>query len=533
MSNSRHLSALIPINFNRMDKIELDALIATSNYSLTLIPGQRCDNRYRLPTYFPTSIYDPTIQTRENSTLIHNLHLNDDAIRNGRLTPGRQYLSIREFKDYLNNFIYIAEIITVSQFVPITFINPTDDSDASNKALFDLLNTHKEVNIFHTNKLYPLKNPDNTVMLVALHNNLVKYVSNKKFTDGRVHYAITNKVVGSGRQATAYDCNHTLILGKTSVTIKRKAEAKKRSIKIGNNKSMLITKSETRFCANQEYMMQSKMPSEFHAKHDTRDDIHHTSALVSKYFNGRDLSEILFGVNPTPLSPYQRISLCLKIAKKLQELHAANIIHRDLKPENIIVECEPVTNHIIDVHIIDLGFAIDTIEAAAGVGQYPGTAHYASPESFSAGHMTPASDVFSLGRTFWSIISNKLITRFFSTRIELEIANMPSFQEIFDWCIRDNVHPAYAQSLYYLLAKMNERKIENRIALNAVVTQLEKIQQMANDHFAKLAIDDSSKKAAATTPSNIGLFGTAPFDRRCPNRDAESDNITGPGCVIS
>ncbi|MFF5284353.1 PQQ-binding-like beta-propeller repeat protein [Streptomyces sp. NPDC013171] len=81
------------------------------------------------------------------------------------------------------------------------------------------------------------------------------------------------------------------------------------------------------------------------------------------------------------------------LAEALVGIHAAEVIHRDLKPANVLLALD-------GPHVIDFGIARATDGTAlTSTGSVIGSAPYMSPEQALGRHLTPASDVFSLGTT--------------------------------------------------------------------------------------------------------------------------------------
>ena len=113
--------------------------------------------------------------------------------------------------------------------------------------------------------------------------------------------------------------------------------------------------------------------------------------IVYQFIDGRNLQEHL--QQEGPMSVQATIALVISIADGLKEIHEQNIVHRDLKSDNIIIDKEGKP------YITDLGVAKDGWDEGVKTktGFILGTPEYMAPEYVSAGTVTPAIDMYSLG----------------------------------------------------------------------------------------------------------------------------------------
>lgn len=99
------------------------------------------------------------------------------------------------------------------------------------------------------------------------------------------------------------------------------------------------------------------------------------------------------------------VGIMAQVADVLVCLHKENIIHRDLKPENIMLITRD--NNPDYVKLLDFGIArIPTFTHLTETGQVMGTLPYMPPEVVSAGELSHAVDIYSLG-----IIGYEMLTR--------------------------------------------------------------------------------------------------------------------------
>jgi predicted Ser/Thr protein kinase len=113
-----------------------------------------------------------------------------------------------------------------------------------------------------------------------------------------------------------------------------------------------------------------------------------------------------------------QLALALEVmeqaARALAAAEACGIVHRDIKPSNIMLESDAAGAPVVKV--IDYGIAkILGPEAERGAEQthtgFIGTPAFASPEQFSSSEETKIdarSDIYSLGATFWYLLSGRV-----------------------------------------------------------------------------------------------------------------------------
>ena len=88
--------------------------------------------------------------------------------------------------------------------------------------------------------------------------------------------------------------------------------------------------------------------------------------------------------------------------------HRRGIVHRDLKPDNILIVAPDDISEFESVRIVDFGFAKLVDDADAGARDtVVGTPFYMSPEQCLGQPLDTRSDVYSLGATFYELLSGK------------------------------------------------------------------------------------------------------------------------------
>lgn len=118
--------------------------------------------------------------------------------------------------------------------------------------------------------------------------------------------------------------------------------------------------------------------------------------LVAEYVDGLNLADIIAaGKTPPELSAY----VLRETGLGLQAAHDMGILHRDIKPSNILVSFDG------QVKLTDFGMA-SLIESGQS-DTVRGTLAYLAPEHALGEPITRASDLFSLGATFFEMLTGR------------------------------------------------------------------------------------------------------------------------------
>jgi serine/threonine protein kinase len=133
--------------------------------------------------------------------------------------------------------------------------------------------------------------------------------------------------------------------------------------------------------------------------------------LVMEFGQGSDLRSWLKDFAPLPVN---WCCDCIRqAALALEHAHQRGLVHRDIKPENLLVEGAD-TSTPPKVKLLDMGLARliheEPAEDAelAGAGKLMGTPDYISPEQATkASHADIRSDIYSLGATFYKILTGE------------------------------------------------------------------------------------------------------------------------------
>ena len=134
---------------------------------------------------------------------------------------------------------------------------------------------------------------------------------------------------------------------------------------------------------------------------------------VMELVEGETLEAKVLREGPMPLA--LALEVFEQAARAIAAAEACGVVHRDIKPSNIMLESDPGGSAPI-VKVIDYGIAkILNPEAERGAEQtqagFIGTPAFASPEQFAPSEETKIdtrSDIYSLGATFWYLLSGRL-----------------------------------------------------------------------------------------------------------------------------
>ena len=122
--------------------------------------------------------------------------------------------------------------------------------------------------------------------------------------------------------------------------------------------------------------------------------------ILMEFVEGPNLSRLI------ERNLHRDLPQCLEILAQILEglgyAHRQRIIHRDLKPDNILLE------HGTQVKLADFGLAkaLASNLQLTFTGQVMGTPHYMSPEAALGEPVDQRADIYSLGATFYQVLTN-------------------------------------------------------------------------------------------------------------------------------
>lgn len=130
-----------------------------------------------------------------------------------------------------------------------------------------------------------------------------------------------------------------------------------------------------------------------------------THYLVMEYVNGENLQTKLD--RDGPLHYTQAVECIAQAAAGLQHAHEKGFVHRDIKPANLMLDVSGT------IKILDMGLARsyerneDNLTEVMDHGAIVGTADFISPEQALNNPVDIRADIYSLGATFYALVSGR------------------------------------------------------------------------------------------------------------------------------
>jgi serine/threonine protein kinase/tetratricopeptide (TPR) repeat protein len=200
---------------------------------------------------------------------------------------------------------------------------------------------------------------------------------------------------------------------------------------------------------------------------DVRRGMHY---LIMEFVEGRTLADVVKekGVFTWP----EVLPIFLQSCDALATAHERNIVHRDIKPENLMLDKAGA------VKITDFGLA-KSLSSDHKSTKVMGTPHYMSPEQFEGTAVDCRSDIYSLGVTFYYLLSKARPYEGQNT-VQIIYAILTQQPKALTELNKD-VPPA----VWAVIEKMIAKKPEDRYqTLRDAIVDLRKLQGPAQDDKA-------------------------------------------------
>ena len=190
---------------------------------------------------------------------------------------------------------------------------------------------------------------------------------------------------------------------------------------------------------------------------------HDLAYIAMELLQGEDLTHYTPADHLLPLDKLIRIMI--RVAEALDYAHGQQVVHRDIKPSNIMYDAQTDT-----VKVTDFGIARITDSSKTNTGVVLGTPSYMSPEQLLGKKLDGRSDIFSLGVTFYSLLTGSLPFKADSmAALMYKIANEPHED------IR-KLRPELGERLAHIVNKMLEKNVLQRYQKGKqVIADLEQV----------------------------------------------------------
>jgi tRNA A-37 threonylcarbamoyl transferase component Bud32 len=172
--------------------------------------------------------------------------------------------------------------------------------------------------------------------------------------------------------------------------------------------------------------------------------------IVMEHVDGRSLEDI--AEEEGMLDSELALNYISQAAAGLDHARKAGILHRDIKPGNLLVSKDGI------VKIVDFGLAKTENESGGAsltsIGSMIGTPNYMSPEQCTGGRISPATDVYGLGGTFYRLLTGQ--TCFHAENAIAVMLKHKSEDPLPPFLLRPDLPAGYSEVVMKMLAKRPE-----------------------------------------------------------------------------
>ena len=223
-----------------------------------------------------------------------------------------------------------------------------------------------------------------------------------------------------------------------------------------------------------------------------------TLVMILELVEGVSLEDLL---RPEGLDVAQSVACVVQVLSALAYAHDRGVVHRDIKPANIMIGAGGI------VKLTDFGIARSAAGAQlTGAGMAIGTMAYMSPEQISGGSVDGRSDLYSLGLTFYQMVTGRrAIAR--DTEPELmyaQLALMPPAPET----VNPRIPAAISAVIMRAVAKRPDDRFQNAREFQTALGQSELVHSPQPGNFVSPAESRHAARPAPIDPRDLTALET-------------------------
>jgi eukaryotic-like serine/threonine-protein kinase len=218
----------------------------------------------------------------------------------------------------------------------------------------------------------------------------------------------------------------------------------------------------------------------------------------------------------SPIHLWRSVDWVVQVLSALSYAHGRGIIHRDIKPGNIMITPANV------VKLTDFGVAsISADRRLTRTGMAVGSLHYMSPEQVQAGQLDARSDIYSLGVTFYEMLSGR---RPFEGKSEYEVMRAHLEQEPVPLYAPNGTVPySIAAAVSRAMAKQPQDRFQTALEFKAM---LEVAKSSRNE-----AVEQPTEEMELPLPSSTPPRATPPRPSEGFGRSSPPVGTLGTGTL--
>lgn len=214
--------------------------------------------------------------------------------------------------------------------------------------------------------------------------------------------------------------------------------------------------------------------------------------IAMEYIDGWSLDEFIKTHASLPLDI--AIFIITKVLVGLQYAHDSGIIHRDIKPSNILIGKKG------DIKITDFGLARPlNLSAITEQGNILGTPSYLAPELAKSEPANISSDIFSLGVTFYELLTGENI--FEGESVAATINNILNLKPLPIHKKRDDIPEWLSDIILEMIEKKSNRRPESCIK---ILSEIKNNVSIISKSDFQAFLQNESKR----TPSGFELINS-------------------------